>query len=72
MNVSHVDSRDLRPAVGDVIFKKVSSTHRGNVVDEVGNRVAYPCRWFVYDKVGNGYPVEPAGAGRWVAVEVDS
>ena len=65
----NVNSRDIRPSVGDAVYKKSSNRHSIDLIAEVVDRVGYPCRWFVYDRRGNGYPVEPVGLGSWIAVE---
>ena len=76
MNVTgEVKARDLRPAVGDPVYPLRTtgkSRRRVKTVDEVVNRVGFPCRWFVYDQTGNGFPVEPLSGGGWVAVEAES
>ena len=57
--------RDLRPGIGEVILMPHRDRQRVCLIEEVVERVAYPCRWFVYDHMGDGYPVEPAGERTW-------
>ncbi|MBW3621969.1 MAG: hypothetical protein KY468_01005 [Armatimonadetes bacterium] len=60
--------RDMRPSEGDPILSSRRSDRCLGQVAEVVERVAYPCRWFVYDRRGDGFPIEPLGNGSWKSV----
>jgi hypothetical protein len=58
----------MRPSEGDPIYSPKRIGQPLGQVSEVVFRVAYPCRWFVYDLRGQGFPVEPRSAGGWIEV----